>query len=131
MQPGQPCHFLRAAQTRDAQTSPCAIYDTRPQSPCRNFVCGWLASNSPFPEAFRPDLSGVILVPTRWGNTPAWILLPAGRDPGAEMLDWMQRHAQTTGQPFYYAQNGARLGYGPARFQQDMLGKLQRGERLW
>ena len=131
MHPGQPCHFLQAPEARAAQASPCAIYDERPQSPCRNFVCGWLAAGSPFPDSFRPDLSGVILVPTRWRDTPAWILLPAGRDPGAGMLGWMQQYAQATGQPFYYAQAGERLGYGPERFQQDMVGKLQRGEKLW
>jgi hypothetical protein len=131
MHPGQPCHFLRPAATRTAQASPCAIYDERPQSPCRNFVCGWLAGNSPFPESFRPDLSGVILVPTAWRGTPAWILLPAGHDASADLLDWMRRYAQTTGQPFYYAQAGERLGYGPALFQQDMLDKLRRGEKLW
>jgi hypothetical protein len=127
MFPGRHCHFLQ----RGREPSPCTIYDERPQSPCRNFVCGWLAPGSPFPDDFRPDRVGVILVPTRWREQPAWILLSAGQDPGPEMLTWMQAHARTTGQPFYYARNGERLGYGPAAFQQDMLDKLQRGEKLW
>ncbi len=131
MHPGQPCHFLRPSGERDGAGSPCRIYDERPVSPCRNFVCGWRADGSPFPDDFRPDRAGVIVVPTRWRDQPAWILLSAGRDPDGSMLDWMKRHAQATGQPFYYARQGERLGYGSALFQQDMLEKLRRGEKLW
>ena len=131
MQPGQPCHFLAPASERSTGSSPCRIYDERPESPCRRFVCGWLAAGSPFPEAFRPDRAGVILVATRWQARRAWILLPAGRDAPPEMLAWMQGYAQTTGEPFYYTQQGERLGYGPPQFQQEMLQKVQRGEKLW
>ena len=123
MHPGQPCHFL--------EEGACTIYDERPQSPCRNFVCGWLMPGSPFPEAFRPDRLGVIIVPMRWRDRPCYVLLSAGRDPDAATLDWMRQHAQTTGSPFYYQQGGERLGYGNAAFQQEMLDKLQRGEKLW
>ena len=131
MHPGQPCHFLSPPALRDLAASPCRIYDDRPESPCRRFVCGWRAAGSPFPESFRPDQVGVILVAAQWRGRPAWILLPAGQDAPPAMLAWMQHYAQATGQPFYYAQGSERLGYGPALFQQDMLGKLQRGEKLW
>jgi hypothetical protein len=123
MFPGQHCHFLTDGA--------CTIYEERPQSPCRNFVCGYLAPGSPFPEAFRPDKTGVIIVPMRWQGRPAYVLLSAGNDPSAEMLAWVQAHARATGSPFFYAQNGERIGYGPLAFQQEMALKVQRGERLW
>jgi hypothetical protein len=123
MHAGQHCHFLQAGA--------CTIYDERPQSPCRNFVCGWLAPGSPFPDAFRPDLSGVIIVTLRWRDGPCYVLLPAGNDAGPEMLDWMKPYARQSGAPFYYAVQGQRLGYGPVAFQQEMLDKLQRGLPLW
>lgn len=123
MFPGQPCHFLEAGA--------CTIYEERPQSPCRNFVCGWLMPGSPFPDSFRPDRLGVIVVPMRWHDRPCYVLLPAGHDPDEATLDWMRGHAQATGAPFYYSQNGERLGYGPPAFQQEMLARLQRGEALW
>ena len=131
MHPGQPCHFLKPPAERSAAASPCRIYDERPESPCRRFVCGWRTPGSAFPEHFRPDLTGVIPVPSRWRDRAAWILLPAGNDVRPEMLAWMQQHAQASGEPFYYTQQSERLGYGPALFQQDMLAKLQRGEKLW
>ena len=131
MHPGRPCHFLRQPDQRPDDASPCAIYAERPQSPCRNFVCGWLAAGSQFPQAFRPDRVGVIIVTMRWRGRPAHVLLSAGKDPGPEMLDWMQNHARQTGAPFFYALNGERIGFGPPEFQLEMLGRLQRGERLW
>ncbi len=134
MHPGQPCHFLAmdgSESTGTGGVGVCSIYDERPQSPCRNFVCGWLAPGSPFPDAFRPDRSGVIIVTMRWRDGPCYVLLPAGNDASAEMLDWMKAHARHSGAPFYYAVNGQRLGYGPAAFQQEMLDKVQRGLPLW
>ena len=123
MFPGQHCHFL--------QQGHCVIYDERPQSPCRNFVCGWLLPGSPFPEAFKPERSGVIVVPMRWRDRACYVLLSAGSDPSNEMIDWMKAHARVSGSPFYYQRDGERLGYGPAEFQQEMQDKLARGEALW
>jgi hypothetical protein len=120
---GRPCHFLAAGA--------CTIYEERPQSPCRSFVCGWLAPDSPFPESFRPDRTGVIIVAMRWRDRPAYVLVSAGNDPAPEMLQWMQAFARRSGSPFFYQQNGERLGYGPPAFQQEMLAKLQRDEKLW
>ncbi len=123
MFPGQRCHF--------AGDGACTIYEERPQSPCRSFVCGWMQPGSPLPDDWRPDRVGVIVVTTRWRNAPAWILVSAGRDPDEAMLGWLREHASRTGTPFFYAQNGERFGYGPAEFQFEMAAKVARGERLW
>ena len=123
MHPGQHCHFL--------QQGACTIYEERPQSPCRNFVCGWLAPGSPFPDAFRPDRLGVIIVPLRWRDRPCHVLLSAGRDADEATLAWMRQYAQASGSPFYYQQGGERLGYGPPEFLHEMADKVRRGEKLW
>lgn len=123
MYPGRHCHFL------DAGT--CSIYEERPQSPCRDFVCGWLQPDSPFPESFRPDRVRVIVVPIRWRSRPAYVLLSAGADPDDAMIAWMEAFARRTGAPFYYQRDGIRFGYGPVAFQQEMTGKVALGEKLW
>jgi hypothetical protein len=41
------------------------------------------------------------------------------------------RSAGRTGAPFFYEQRGERFGFGPPAFQQEMLARLERGERLW
>jgi hypothetical protein len=123
MKPGTPCHFRGEGC--------CTIYEERPLEPCRNFVCGWLAPGSPFPEEFRPDRLGVMIVPTRWRGRPAYILGAAGRDPDQRLLDWMRSFSVETGSPFFYEQRGERFGFGPPEFQQEMLSRVERGERLW
>jgi hypothetical protein len=123
MKPGQPCHFRGEGC--------CTIYDARPQDPCRSFVCGWLAPDSPLPESFRPDKLGVMFVRTRWRAKPAYILRSAGRDPDETLLAWMRDFAAKSGAPFFYEQKGERFGFGAPEFQQEMLARLESGERLW
>ena len=123
MFPGRPCHFLGAEG--------CTIYDTRPVEPCRNFVCGWLAPESPFPEEFRPNRLGVIIVPIRWRELPAYILLPAGQDPDDALIKWMSEFGKRTGRPFFFSRGSERFGFGPPEFQRDMLALLASNKRLW
>ena len=123
MKPGVPCHFRGEGC--------CTIYEKRPEEPCRKFVCGWLAPGSPFPESFRPDRLGVMIVPTRWRGKPAYILRSAGRDPDESLLGWMRSFSVETGSPFFYEQHGERFGFGPPEFQHEMLVKVESGERLW
>jgi hypothetical protein len=123
MRPGVPCHFRGEGC--------CAIYAERPVEPCRNFVCGWLAPGSPYPESFRPDRLGVIIVGTRWRGKPAFILGSAGRDPDDALLAWMREYSTRSGAPFFYESRGERFGFGPPEFQHEMLIKLESGERLW
>jgi predicted dienelactone hydrolase len=92
---------------------------------------GWLAAGSPFPESFRPDQLGVMIVQTKWRNRPAFILKSAGRDPDEELLAWMRGFSVERGAPFFYERAGERFGFGPPEFQHEMLAKLESGERLW
>ena len=121
--PGRPCPY--------STTQGCAIYEDRPHDPCRKFVCGWLEEGSPLPEDFRPDKTGVIFMTSTWRGIPIYGLVPAGRDPDAKLIEWMQTFARQTQRPFLYAQAGEWYAYGPVEFQQEMLAKLARGEKLW
>ena len=123
MHAGLHCHFLVDAK--------CTIYQERPVSPCRNFVCGWLADDSPFPEQFRPDKIGVIIIRIRWRDNPAYLLLSAGRDPDVELIAWMEAFAIRTARPFFYSVNGEKIGFGPVEFQQEMVARMARGEAMW
>jgi len=123
MKPGRPCHFRGEGC--------CTIYERRPVDPCRNFVCGWLQEESPFPEEFKPDRLGVLIIPVRWRAKTAYILRSAGRDPDEPLLAWMREFSLKTDRPFFYERSGERFGFGPREFQIEMLAKLERGERLW
>ncbi len=123
MKPGTPCHF-RGDHC-------CGIYERRPQQPCRDFMCGWLLPGSPFPESFRPDRLGVMVIPMKWRGRDAYVLRSAGRDPDGELLAWMRALSVRTGRPFFYEQAGERFGFGPGEFQREMAEKVARGEALW
>jgi len=70
-------------------------------------------------------------VRSRWRERSAYILRSAGRDPDERLLTWMRAFSVRSGAPFFYEQNGERFGFGPPEFQQEMLAKLEAGERLW
>ena len=123
MKPGTPCFFRGEGC--------CTIYERRPQEPCRNFICGWLKEGNPFPEEFRPDRLGVMVLPVKWRGNEAYILRSAGRDPDEALLAWMREMSLRTKRPFFYEVAGERFGFGPPEFQQEMLARLESGERLW
>jgi hypothetical protein len=123
MKPGTPCHF-RGDHC-------CSIYERRPQHPCRDFVCGWLEAGSPFPEEFRPEVLGVMIIPMKWRGRVAYVLRHAGRDPDEALLDWMRAFSTRTQRPFFYEVAGERFGFGPPEFQREMAEKVDRGEALW
>ena len=123
MKPGTPCHFRGDHQ--------CSIYERRPQHPCRDFVCGWLQARSPFPEDWRPDRIGVMVIPMRWRGHEAYVLRHSGRDPDERMLARMRELSLRTHRPFFYEIAGERFGFGPPEFQAEMSEKIARGEPLW
>lgn len=123
MKPGTPC-FFRGEHC-------CSIYERRPQHPCRDFVCGWLQPGSPFPEDWRPDKVGVMVIPMRWRGRDAYVLRSAGRDPDPEMIRWMEAMSARLERPFFYEVAGERFGFGPPEFQQEMSERVARGEVLW
>jgi len=47
------------------------------------------------------------------------------------LLEWMRAFSVQSGAPFFYEQKGERFGFGPPEFQQEMVAKLEAGERLW
>jgi hypothetical protein len=123
MRPGVRCHFV--------QDGGCTIYETRPDSPCRQFECGWVDPESPFPDSFKPTKLGIIIVKTTWRGQPAYRLAHAGRDLNVSELDWMMNFSRQTNRPFFYEQRGETVGYGPAAFLEDMQYKNARGIPLF
>jgi hypothetical protein len=123
MEPGTPCFFRGEGC--------CTIYERRPQHPCRDFVCGYLEAGSPFPEEFRPDRLGVMIIPIKWRGIRAYILRSAPRDPDEQLIAWMRDFSLRMRRPFFYEQAGERYGFGPPEFQREMSERVARGERLW
>jgi hypothetical protein len=122
MNVGHPCHFRGAGG--------CTIYEDRPAEPCRSFYCAWRLRGNPFPDAFRPDRLGVIVLPKQWRGRLAYYLVPAGHDPDATLLEWMRNYSTATGTPFLFKIEGRYRGCGSPEFRQDLVDRATRGEPL-
>lgn len=121
MMPGTPCHFRGDGC--------CTIYAERPDEPCRNFFCAWRTEGNPFPESFRPDRLGVIIMNRRWRSQPVYELVAAGRDPDEPLLAWMREYSNASDVPFVYAVDWQFRGFGgDVEFQREMRDKAARGE---
>ncbi len=120
MKPGVPCHFRGAGC--------CTIYPDRPENPCRSFFCAWRLDGNPFPDSFRPDQVGVIIVARQWRDRPGYELISAGRDPDDSLLNWMREFSTTTGSPFLYSIDGHYHAFGVPAFQEEMRMRASRGE---
>ena len=120
IKPGAGCRFRGAGS--------CTIYEERPAIPCRSFFCAWRLEGNPFPESFRPDRLGVIIVLRQWRDRPGYELIPAGRDPDATLIDWISEYSTATGIPFLYYIDGFYRAIGVPEFQEEMREKAVRGE---
>ncbi len=120
MKTGVPCHFRGAGC--------CTIYEERPADPCRSFFCAWRLQGNPFPESFRPDRLGVIIVARQWRDRPGYEIISAGRDPDENLLNWMRAFSTKTGSPFVFYTNGYYRAFGVPEFQEDMRARAARGE---
>ena len=119
MYPGHPCGNC----TGDG----CAIYASRPQDPCINFICGWLQADSPLPEDMRPDQAGVIvLLGRQWQGWPIIDAIPTGPTIPDESVEWLKAYAQEVRTPLIlrdYLKEGEKFvgqhsrGFGPPAFR--------------
>ncbi len=111
----------------------CLIHEQRPQEPCRNFFCGWAQAGSLLPDWLQPNRSGVIVITDRihWQGRNVDILVSAGRDPDAGLIDWYQRFSIRHGRPFIYQRREQWYAFGPQAFQRCISAKVAAGEPLW
>jgi hypothetical protein len=118
MSPGKPC--------RHCTPKGCAIYEKRPQEPCRTFECGWLQNNSPLPDPMRPDRCGAIVAfNKKCLGIDVFVAAPVGDTIPAATLNWLMDFARKQSLPLLYWTNvreGGRFvrqeqsGYGPPAF---------------
>ena len=118
MYPGQPCSHCQGAG--------CAIYETRPERPCRTFRCAWLEDEA-LPEKMRPDRCGAIVLSGRnWRDWEVVRATPVGRVIPADTLEWLREHTAALGMPLIfleremqgetYVPGGRQLAFGPPDF---------------
>ena len=122
---GKPCPFRSGGG--------CTIYHERPQHPCREFVCGWLAAKSPLPDWMRPDKSGLIMLAADfvWRGLSVDVVVAAGQRPKRKALQWLMEFSATNRRLLIYQMDGEWFAFGPPAFQADISQRVQRGETPW
>lgn len=126
MYPGKPCQHCTAQG--------CAIYESRPEDPCKLFSCGWLKDDSPLPEDMRPDKSGVIvLFDRKWEGWQVIKAIPVGPSIPEPSQRWLMQYAQSISRPLILA---SRLrkddryvaitlnGFGPPAFREAVKNEI-------
>ena len=122
LSPGNPCP--------DCTEQGCGIYETRPEDPCRSFICGWLQEDSPLPDNMRPDLSGAIVrFERKWRGNQTITAIPVGAKIPQETLDWLMAYAREQQIPLIFLENFVKegrfsgwkkTGYGPPAFVEEV-----------
>ena len=118
MYPGKPCQHC--------EKSGCAIYEKRPEDPCRLFRCVWLENAAEFPEDMRPDVSGVILDEKVWREWDVLRATPVGAEIPPETLERLRVYTQQKDIPLVFFERdvdgeiftggGRRRAYGSQKF---------------
>jgi hypothetical protein len=116
MRPGVKCHFLGKT---------CSIYPNRPENPCKQFKCEWLADeNNGIPEWIKPSQSGIIITTKSWGNNRYyWFVVECGKKIESDVLHWLILYCEKNLIPLEYQVNGNFYRRGPKEFIQYFEGK--------
>lgn len=111
---GRPCHFV--------SHQGCSIYNDRPHSPCKTFVCSWLGDEkNVFPEWMRPDKSGVLMQPNTTKNGFSYIsVYECGRKIDSSVLNWLILYTLGGGQNISVQVGGGWSHYGTQDFLRDI-----------
>lgn len=119
---GKPC--------RHSTKKGCAIYETRPQSPCREFFCGWTHPDTTLPDWMRPNECGAIVY--IWYEFRYWVVInaiPVGDRIPKRTLDWLMAYAKEQRRPLMFVEHirkgkkfvGSRWkGFGPPAFAKEI-----------
>jgi hypothetical protein len=87
--------------------------------PCQQFICGWLADNSPLPEWMRPDKANLILLASnfQWRGVPVHVAVAVGARPKEKAINWLKEFCRQSQRPLIFQTDGEWIAYGPPRFQ--------------
>lgn len=99
----------------------CAIYEDRPEDPCRTFSCSWLDDES-VPEWMKPELSNVIVYEKNIENNLAIVFIPAGGTVPLSTFSWFMIWATKKYQNIIWQNEaGSQFYLGTNEFCETML----------
>jgi hypothetical protein len=113
-QAGRPCHFKCEKG--------CAIYEDRPEEPCKTYSCEWL-NNYEIPEWMKPNICGVIITSREYKDNKIYLeVYETGKKIDSEVLTWLFLYHYTTDIPLRVQVNGGWNNFGPPEFLEKLNG---------
>jgi len=112
----------------------CAIYETRPEQPCRTFECAWLQDEEAFPEEMRPDQCGAIVLSARyWREWNVMRAMPVGPTIPDATLEWLRLHTKSEEMPLIFYERGLLTEPIPTLIGNELTARpsLLRRSRKW
>lgn len=107
---GKPCHFIGC--------NGCSIYENRPKSPCKDYLCQW-RKDVRLPEWLQPHLSGIIITERPFKDNRTFLEVIETTGPiRAEVLNWIVLFALNNKLNLRYQVNG---GWNRISFDQEFL----------
>ena len=116
--PGNPCAHSTGRG--------CAIYEKRPENPCKSFKCAWLVDEEQLPEHMKPvECGAIILFDRKYQGNKIISAVPVGSSIPADTLEWLMAFAREHTVPLVYSENSFEngklikkktVGYGPPAF---------------
>ena len=80
MWPSNPCHFKK--------NNGCSIYPDRPDDPCKQFKCAWLADNN-VPEWMKPNNIHALMVVRNFNGQKYLNVIECGQLLDSRLLSWL------------------------------------------
>ena len=118
LEPGSPCQHCTSAG--------CAIYESRPVSPCRAFKCAWLTEEQSLPDEMQPNRCGaIVMLDRRWKGIEVVAAIPTGEAIPEKTLTWLREFAMKKGTPLIFSEHpvsdgaygkAVKTGFGPPAF---------------
>lgn len=116
---GKPCFFLCKG---------CAIYDQRPEHPCKSYKCTWLEDDI-LPMWMRPDLGGVIVTKRHVKDMTFYSVTETGKPIEAKVLNYLIQLALNKQLNIEYFIEGGQNRIGSTEFI-ELRNKQMRGEEI-
>lgn len=82
----------------------CAIYEDRPEDPCKTFKCRWLSDPEELEDGLRPDRCGAITRYTVWKSQQVVAAVPVGISVPQSTLDKIRDYAERKGLPLVWTE---------------------------
>lgn len=118
MSPGIPCFFVQLNKG-------CKDYENRPDDPCKEYMCEWLAETF-IPIEWKPDKVGWLITSVQGEKFKYLKLMPSGNFPTEEHLNWFKEYLYSNNLNGAWHTKDRLFWQGSDEFEDEMIKESHR-----